>query len=150
MSDSASLSLESAIPPSPQGEDLVRVFRLLDARLGLSRLQPDAQQAVFGTVVRGLPNGTATLRIAAVLALPASSASPIRNGVMLTAELRTTADQRSLALLHLGGFYNQHVKMRLGMALNLATGRMDFFIKEVDEEDLIRRERPVQAILEGL
>lgn len=47
------LPIDSA--PSPgQGEDLVRLFNLLDTRLGLSRLMPEAQKAAFGTVLRGL------------------------------------------------------------------------------------------------
>lgn len=54
MSDLASSFTADAAASLSGGEDPLRLFRLLDARLGLCRLQPDAQQAAFKTVLRGL------------------------------------------------------------------------------------------------
>lgn len=115
-----------------------------------SRITYDVLADVRSVNRDGKPNGTATLKIASISTSMTSTAFPIHVGSSLTAELRTTADQRSLALLHLAGFYDRSVRLKLGMAVNLNSGRTEFFIKEVDEEDLIRCERPVQAILEEL
>lgn len=98
----------------------------------------------------GKPNGTATVKIVSVQSSITSAAFPIHVGSSFTAELRTTVDQRSLALLYLAGAYSQAVNLKLGMAIDLNSGRTEFFIKEVDEEELIRCQRPIQAILEGL
>lgn len=98
----------------------------------------------------GKPNGTAVVKILAVSTPVTSAAFPIYAGVSLTVELRTTSDQRSLALLHLAAFYDRSVRLKLGMLINLSSGRTEFFIKEIDKDDLLRFEQPVQAILEGL
>lgn len=90
------------------------------------------------------------VKILAVSTPVTSAAFPIYAGVSLTVELRTTSDQRSLALLHLAAFYDRSVRLKLGMLINLSSGRTEFFIKEIDKDDLLRFEQPVQAILEGL
>lgn len=115
-----------------------------------SRVTYDVLADVRSVNRDGKPNGTATVRIVSVLTGLTSDAFPIRVGSTFTAELRTTADQRSLALLWLAGASSEPIKIKLGFALNVGMGRSEFFVKDVDEKELISRARPIQAILEGL
>lgn len=96
----------------------------------------------------GRPNGTVTLKVLSGLdpVNPLPLDLPI--GRTVEAHLRTTNNQRSLALLHLPGVYEVSAKVKLGICSNLATGKVAFFVDEVDVGELLQQARPIQEVLD--